>query len=271
MNLLAVEVRRAMHRRVVRVMILIALVACVVAGVIAFTSSAGKTVAQLHVRNNLHPAVLHDWWIAERADGVVLIAGVSLLMGGMFTGAAVAGAEWRAGTITTVLAWEPRRVRLNLTRTAAGAIVAFAVALALQVAFLVSFLPAVLVNGTTAGLDPDWWLSLAAVVVRIAMLTSLAATLAIALATLGRNTAFALAVVFSWMAVIENLVRALRPGWAGYLWGENLGTIIPWRQMEDVKFVRSPTLALGTVVVYTAALLIAATVAFARRDVAGTS
>lgn len=271
MNLLVVEMRRAMHRRVVRVMILIALVACVVAGVIAFTSSAGKTVADLHGGNNLHPAVLRDWWVAERADGVLLIAGVFLLLGGMFTGAAVAGAEWRAGTITTVLTWDPRRVRLNLTRTAACAIVAFVVAIALQVAFLVAFLPAVLAHGTTAGLDADWWLSLASAGLRVAMLTSLAATLAIALATLGRNTAFALAVVFAWMAVIENLIRGLRPGWAGYLWGENLGTIIPWRQMEDVKFVRSPTLALGTVVVYTAVVLIAATVAFARRDVAGTS
>lgn len=271
MNLLLVEMRRAMNRRVVRVMILLALIACVFAGVIAFTSSTGKTVAQLHVRNNLHPAILRDWWVAERSDGAALIASLFLLLGGMFTGAAVAGAEWRAGTITTVLTWEPRRVRLNLTRTAACAIVAFVVAVGLQVIFLASFLPAVLANGTTAGVDADWWQSLAWVVARAALLTSLAATLAIALATLGRNTAFALAVVFAWMAVIENLIRGLRPGWAAYLWGENLGTVVPWQQMRGVEFVRSPLLALSTILLYTMVLLGVATLAFARRDVAGPS
>ena len=69
--------------------------------------------------------MLADWWVAARSDGTVLIAAVFLLLGGVFAGAAVAGAEWRAGTITTVLTWEPRRVRLNLTRTAACGILAF--------------------------------------------------------------------------------------------------------------------------------------------------
>ena len=62
--------------------------------------------------------------------------------------------------------------------------------------------------------------------------------LAVALATLGRNTAFALATVFAWMAVIEGLIRGLRPGWAQYLWGENLATTLTWAQMENVDFTR---------------------------------
>ena len=113
--------------------------------------------------------------------------------------------------------------------------------------------------------------SLAWVVARAALLTSLAATLAIALATLGRNTAFALAVVFAWMVVIENLIRGLRPGWAAYLWGENIGTVVPWQQMRGVNFVRSPLLALGTILLYTMVLLGIATLGFARRDVAGST
>ncbi len=48
MNLLVVEMRRALRRRVIRVLVLIALGWCVFAGVIAFLSSAGKTVAELH-------------------------------------------------------------------------------------------------------------------------------------------------------------------------------------------------------------------------------
>ena len=271
MRLLAVEIRRALQRRVVRVMILIALVGCVAAGVIAYTTTTGKTVAELHATGGVEPAVLADWWIVEQSDGALLIASLFLLLGGVFTGAAVAGAEWRAGTITTVLGWEPRRVRLHLARTAASAIVAFAVATALQAIFLASFLPAVFLNGTTAGVDLEWWWSLLLVITRTALVTSFAAVLAVALATLGRNTAFALAAVFAWVAVIENLIRGLRPAWAPYLWGENLATVLPWKQMQDADFARGPLLALGTITAYTGVIVVAATIAFHRRDVAGAS
>ncbi len=271
MSLLVVEMRRALRRRVVRVMILLALVGCVVAGVIAFTSSAGTTPSELHRHGEPHPAVLTDWWIADRSDGAVLIASFFLLLGAVATGAAVAGSEWRAGTITTVLTWEPRRVRLNLARTAACGIVAFAVAIVLQVVFLASFLPAVLANGSTAGADADWWWSLTAAIARTGLLTALAAMLAVALATLGRNTAFALAAVFAWMAVVENLIRGLRPGLAQYLWAANIGTVVPWRQMRGVEFTRSPALALGTIVLYTAVFVVLATLSFRRRDVPGTT
>jgi ABC-type transport system involved in multi-copper enzyme maturation permease subunit len=271
MNLLVVEMRRAMRRRVVRVLIVLALLGCVFAGVIALTSSTGKTLAELHMRDQTHPAVLADWWISAKSDGAALMASFFLLLGGVFAGASVAGAEWRAGTITTVLTWEPRRIRLNLARTAACGILAFVIALALQVIFLASFLPAVLANGTTAGADADWWLSLALVIARTALLTSIAAMLAVALATLGRNTAFALAAVFAWFAVIENMIRGLRPSWAQYLWGENIGTVVPWHQMKGVDFTRGPMLALGTILLYTAVIIVAATIAFKRRDIAGTS
>lgn len=271
MNLLVVEMRRALRRRVVRVMILLAVLGCVFAGVIAFTSSAGKSVAELHYRESIHPAVLADWWSASKADGAVLIASFFLFLGGMFTGAAVAGSEWRAGTVTTVLTWEPRRVRLNLARTFACGIIATAVAVALQVIFLACFVPAVFANGSTGGVDADWWVALSAVIARTALLTGIAAMLAVALATLGRNTAFALAAVFAWFAVIENLIRNLKPGLAPYLWGENIGTVVPWRQLNDVEFNRSPSVALGTVVLYTTVVVVLATVAFRRRDIAGTS
>lgn len=271
MNLLMVEMHRACHRRVVRVMILMALIACVVAGVIAFTSSMDKTVAELHVRDELHPAVLSDWWVAGKSDGAVLIASFFLLLGALFTGAAVAGSEWRAGTITTVLTWEPRRARLNLARTFACGIVAFVVALVLQVVFLACFLPAVLANGTAGGTDIDWWLSLTAAIARTGLLAAVAAMLAVALATLGRNTAFALGAVFAWMVVVENLIRGLRPGLAPYLWGENIATVVPWHQMERVDFTRSPAVALGTVVLYTTVFVVLATFTFHRRDVAATT
>lgn len=271
MNLLVVEMRRALHKRVVRVLIMIALAGCAFAGVIAFLSSSGRTIAQLHQGGELHPAVLTDWWAPAQADGAVIIAAFFLLIGALFAGASVAGTEWRAGTITTMLTWEPRRIRLNIARTAACGILAYVIAFGLQVLFLAAFVPAVLANGSAAGADTDWWLSLALAVARTSLLTAIAAMLAVALATLGRNTAFAFGVTFAWFAVIEGLIRGLRPGWAQYLWGENVATIVPWRQMEDVPFTRGPLLALLTLVAYTAVIVVAATITFQRRDIAGSS
>ena len=125
MNLLVVEMRRALHRRVVRVLIVLALIGCATVGVIAFTTSVGKSIAELQVDGNTHPAVMRDWWVAGSGDGVLAIASFMLVLGGLFGGASVAGAEWRAGTVTTLLTWEPRRVRVHLSRTAACAILAF--------------------------------------------------------------------------------------------------------------------------------------------------
>ncbi len=269
MNLLTVEMRRALHRRVVWVLILIALVGCAFAGVVGFLSSSGKTIAELHTNGSTHPAVLTDWWGRAEGDNGVTVAATFLLIGGFFAGAAVAGAEWRAGTITTVLTWEPRRVRLHLARTAACGILAFVIAFLLQVVFLASFLPAVLANGSTAGADSNWWQALALAMARSSLLTALAAMLAVGLATLGRNTAFALASVFAWMAVVEGLIRGLRPGWAQFLWGENLATTLSWSQLENADFTRGPVLALLTLVVYTALLVTATTIVFQRRDIAG--
>jgi hypothetical protein len=251
-------------------MISLALLGCVFAGVVAFLSSRGKTLAELHRYGATHPAVLTDWW-SPGQDNAVLTAAIFLMLGGFFTGAAVAGAEWRAGTITTVLTWEPRRVRLNLTRTAAGAILAFGIATGLQVAFLGAFLPAVLANGSTAGATTDWWISFAFAVVRTSLLTAIVSVLGVALATLGRNTAFALGAVFAWIAVIEGVIRGLRPGWAKHLWIENIATTAEWAQLRDVEFSRGPLLALVSLILYATVLVAAATILFKRRDIAGTS
>src|SRR4029077_19432926 len=124
-------------------------------------------------------------------------------------------------------------------------------------------------NGSTSGTDAQWWVDLALVITRTALLTSVAAMVAAALAPLGRNTAFALAALFAWMAVIEGIVRGMRPEWAGYLWGENIATVVPWAQMKSVPFTRGPLVALGTIVVYAGVIIGAATLAFRQRDISG--
>ena len=268
MTLLLVEMRRALHRRSVRVLIALALFGCVVAGAIAFGTSAGKTVAELAQPGDGHPAILTDWWVAGSADGQLSIVLFFLLLGGAFGGATVAGAEWRYGTVTTVLTWEPRRMRLLGARTASAAILSFVIAFGLQILFFVSCLPAMLANGTTEGTDAEWWLSLFAAMTRISLLTAAAAVLAVALATIGRNTAFALVTMFAWVAAVEGLVRWLRPSLQEWLWSENIAIAFTWGQLGTEDFTRSPALALATVVFYVGVIIAISAVTFQRRDIA---
>jgi hypothetical protein len=268
MNLWWVEIRRSLRRRMVRVMVLLALAGCAFAGVVAYLSSAGQSLAEMRADESANPALLVEWWV-QGEDSLALTAALFLLIGGFLCGAAVVGAEWRAGTVTTVLTWEPRRVRLAVARVGACGICAFLIAVALQAVFFAALLLAVLVNGSTDGTTAGWWMSFALVVVRTAGLTAIAAILGAALATIGRNTAFALGVVFGWLAVVEGLIRGLRPGWAGYLWGENVAIVVPWAGLQNVEFQRDPAVALATVLAYTAVLVVVAAVLFARRDIAG--
>src|SRR5258706_8040961 len=215
-----------------------ALIGVVPLGLVAFFDSAGKSLAQLQADDG-HPALMSKWWVAGTGEGVLLIAAIPLLIGALLGGATVAGAEWRAGTITTVLTWEPRRLRLHAAGAASSLVLAALIAVALQMLFLASTLPAVFAHGSTAGIDAHWWLSLFGAMSRIALLTGLAALLGVSLATLGRGTTFALAAAFGWMAVGESIIRGVKPALQHLLIGNNVASAVSWGKLHDAGFTRS--------------------------------
>lgn len=269
MNLLLVEMRRALHRRYVWGLLALAAVGIAFLGVVAFMTSSGKSVFELQMEGD-HPALMASWW-QPGGEGTLLLAAVPLLIGGLLGGATVAGAEWKAGTITTVLTWEPNRLRLHAARATSAFVLAGVIAFVLQALFLAAALPAVLAHGSTAGVDSEFWVDLAAAMGRVSLLTGCTALLGFSLATIGRNTAFALVVAFGWMAIAENLIRGLKPEWADLLVGENLAIALSWTPLDDVEFVRSAPTALLTIVGYISLLAVAAATVFRTRDIAGSS
>jgi hypothetical protein len=100
------------------------------------------------------------------------------------------------------------------------------------------------------------------------MLTAGAAVLAVALATIGRNTAFSLAAVFAWFAVVEGIARGLEPSLRPWLWAESLATVFTWARLDDEQVNRSPAGALATMCVYLGVVVAAGAVTFRRRDLA---
>lgn len=268
-KLFTVEVRRALHRRLTWVLVALALVGVVVAGVTAFASSSGLDLARAATEGEETPAVMRHWWVPGSGEGVLLIAAFFLAMGGLVGGASVVGAEWRAGTVTTLLTWEPRRVRIHVARLTACAVLAVGISFLLQALFLASFVPAVVAHGTTAGTDGAWFASLVAAMGRVSLLTGLATVVGASLATLGGNTTAALVAGWGWIAVGENLVRNLLPDVRPLLISENTAVLLTWGQLEGGGFSRSPTVALATLATYGAVLAVIAATRFHRQDIAG--
>jgi hypothetical protein len=266
-NLLWVEMQRALHRRVVWGLIALAVALTALAGVVAFIDSRDLDVRALTARGETHPAVMADWWDESGDDPGLAVAALALALGGIIGGATVVGAEWKAGTVATVLTWEPRRLRFHAARSASAALLAFVIGLVLQVVFLAAFLPSVIAHGTTAGVDADWWMSLTAAMFRIAFVTAASALLGTALATIGRNTAFAIVVAWLWLAVGEAVVRGLRPAWSRLLLGDSATTVLLWHPPDVDHPVFGTWAACLVACSYVGLLVVVGTLSFARRDV----
>lgn len=299
--LLSVELRRMLARRLVRVLVVLAVVGIAIAGVaVAVTSKpvigpalalAQQQVEELRLSCQRDVAAHPDDYPANvipvefcrenyRVEffyrdprfhltalrDVFLGTAFVLVVGGWLLGASFMGAEWHAGTLATLLAWEPRRLRVFVAKLAAAAAVLFLLALVLQAVLGLFLAAAAAIRGTTEGADAEWLRSVSGVAVRVAGLTAMGGAMGFAIATIGRNTAAALGVGFAYLAVVEGLVRALRPQWSRWLIGDNAGVFLTG-EAGFPPVSRSPLGAAGVIAVYTAALLLAALVAFRERDV----
>ena len=203
-----------------------------------------------------------------------ILEGISSLTSilGLVIGASFVAASWQTGTISTIFTWEPRRLRWFAARILVLTIGVFVIA-ALIVAFLSGGLAlAAMLRGSTAGVDGAWGADVLSTWLRVALAACISGVIGGAVAAVGRHTSAALGVVFVWTAVIEGLVRGLRPFWTPWLLGDNLVSFLGWQRME-VQFgpFESYTITPGRavfVIVGYAALTLALGFTFVRvRDV----
>ncbi|HET6968901.1 MAG TPA: ABC transporter permease [Ornithinibacter sp.] len=260
MLLLGIEVRRCAARRLVRALVGLALVGCALCLLLSYRAAAHDAA-----RLPFQLAELHQ---PESGESVLGAAAFFLIIGAAVGGASMIGAEWRAGTFTTLLTWAPQRRRVAVAKLAACGLVAAAVAMVLEALFIASLVPAALGPGTTEGVDADWVWSLTGAGVRVAAITALVAVFMASVAMIGRSTAAALGFAFAYLLLVENLVRAWKP-WSGrYLLGENGARFITGAELEGLPFETS-TVAAGITLGAYAALAVALAVAtFWRRDLA---
>jgi ABC-type transport system involved in multi-copper enzyme maturation permease subunit len=299
-TLLVLEVRRLLARRLTRVLISLIVLGIVVAGVVVFVRSnrdvaAARAQARERQRSEIEGCVRGDFGplpgegepgFNRRATCEELV-GVSIQdprfhlanLPDIFLGTSIPaiilawilaasflGAEWHSGTMTTWLTWEPRRTRVLVAKAVAAMATAFGLTVVLQLVLGIALVPAAAVRGSMAGVDSAWAIEVAGVLARGGAAAALMALLGLSLAGLGRNTAAALGAGFVYLAVVENLVRGLRPQWAPWLLTDNAARFVvagPTEFPAGRTTIESALL----VTAYAVALFGAALVAFRTRDV----
>jgi hypothetical protein len=251
--LLVSELRRMWSRRLVRTVAAFGVLGIVVAGVIVGIRSRPEVGADPRFPLMLLPDILKG-------------TSIPLIIASWLLGASFIGADWHAGTVMTLLTWEPRRVRVIVTKAVACVAVVFAVAVALQAILSVVLAVVAAVRGTTEGVDGAWLRESLGVGLRTAAISSIAAVIGFSVASIGRNTAAALGAGFAYLAVIENLVRGLRPQWQPWLMSDNAAVFIIGGS-GGFPLDRTLVEAGAILAMYATTLLVVGVVMFRARDV----
>jgi hypothetical protein len=181
--------------------------------------------------------------------------------------ASLAGAEWHAGVVTTQLTWESGRYRLLGAKTMATIVFAFVAFLAAEVVLGLALAPAAAFRGSTAGADGDWFRGVAGMLLRAGAVAAMAAGIGHAIASLARNTAMAVGAILGYAAILDPLLRAVRPAWEPWLVIGNAIRFITDNPLAASGRSRSTAGAAVLIALYTAGFVAVSLAVFRRRDV----
>jgi ABC-2 type transport system permease protein len=193
-----------------------------------------------------------------------------LLVLGLVIGASAVGADWQAGSMATLLVWEPRRLRVLAVRAIVVGVAVFVLALLLQGALAGLLALVANTRGSTAGTGGDFTRTVVGVIGRIAVMTAILALIAVAISMIGRTTAASLGVVFVYLALVESLLHVLIPRITPWLLSVNTAVFVDGRAQDvgdNAPVHVTPGHASVVVVAYALILLVAAGAFFRARDV----
>jgi hypothetical protein len=246
MRLLAVELRRLLSRRMVRVLGLLLAAGIALAGLSVFAQSGPGF--------GFRPGDLPEVLGASTVVAALLAWSI---------GASAIGAEWATGSMATTLLWEPRRIRLFSAK--AGAVFLFAVAgtVAAQAVLAAVLLPSAL---RSAGATGEQWLGdTAGVIARGAVLAGLLSLLGLSVASVARNSAASVGAAFGYLLVLEGLLAGLATWLVPWLITANAVPFVGGRPFLDTG--RSPIEGGLVIAAYAALALLAAGFRFRTSDV----
>ena len=265
MSLFAVEAHRVLSRRITKILVLVCLGAIVLIAILVFVNTS-DTVTSTHDDRFIATDFVRD---QAGESGIVAAVALPLVLFVLILSASLVGGDWRAGTIGVLLTWEPRRVRVLLVKALVTALAAATFVIVLEVLLIGALWPSAVFHGTTAGTDAEFWRELAGELLRVGFVAAVVALIGFSFASLGRNTAAALAGVVVYFVIVENVIRTFASGWARWFFSDNLFVVI-LGSAEDAEAEFSTTAGSSALLLaaYAAAFVLIAVAAFRARDVA---
>ncbi len=275
--LLGSEVRRLASRRAVWSGMAAALGVIALVVVVNALNSTGTGIGE-------HTMQLSKLWL-ERPDrgneNTVLAMSIFVFVILVGVAATAVGGDYRAGTVGTLLLWEPRRVRVAIARLVALAIVTVVMYLFVTGVLIAGWYAGSALRGSTGGLGPDFWSNLAAVVARCTVAAVILALVTGGLVLVTRSTVGALLVWIGYLIAVEGILTARIPSIGSALLLRNLSAFLTDDRFESARretfsstgrltverFVTVPGPAFVEVVVIALVVAGVGTALFWRRDV----
>jgi ABC-type transport system involved in multi-copper enzyme maturation permease subunit len=150
-------------------------------------------------------------WIGDLRHVVEGAATFTILIG-VILAASLGGADWSAGSMATLLTWEPRRILVLLARAIVVATLVFVFTLVIQLVLTGAFALAVSLRGTTGGHPPGLIEASARTMIRVSTMAAAIGIVALSLATLGRSTVASLGVLFGYLILFEGVIAGFSHG-----------------------------------------------------------
>lgn len=210
------------------------------------------------------------------ANGMLLAFGLCAFMLSTILGATFVGADFKAGTIESLLVVEPRRLKVFATKAVALGVGTAAFVTASFGVFLAAVQPAAIFHGNNTAHFTDLWSQVGWMGLRVLVISVLFAELAFALTSLGKNTVAGVAIVLGWAAVSQVLAATvlkrvshweLFSNAVAVISGGEVGISRKSGPMEWTEFHHDAVAALGVVAIVVAVVMVVAAAAFVRRDV----
>jgi len=207
------------------------------------------------------------------------VATFVILLGALL-GASLGGADWTNNTMTTLLTWEPRRIRVLLTRAVVVVLVAFVITIGLQAIFAAIFWLGASTRGMTAFTPSSLWSDVFQTMLRTSAVATGFGLIALSIATIGRSTVSSLGALFGYLILFEGVIAGFRPSIQGWLLVRAGSVVVSQSPIYDYgsssyysSTSPTPTVLMSVaradavVGVYVLVLLVLALLVFRRRDV----
>lgn len=214
--------------------------------------------------------------VRHHPSGLVPGISVAIFVIAALLGASFIGAEYKFGTIETTVLWEPRRLRVLISKLGAVVLSAFIIHIILLGLLVLAMMPAALWRGSTAGVDSDFWLGLLGVVVRGGVAAAAIAAIALSVSVVTRNTVGGVAVMLGYTAISPiisfTLFKSFRPfelteNMAAFANGGEVGRFVGTGFELQAVYSHGVTGAAIRVAIYVAIFVAVALFVFRRRDI----